>query len=91
MAPEPFVISLGDHGQLLTQRENFHMEQGAASEEPSQRGKKGSEDRAHVTDANAGAHNKSTESTHTKLLVGLQSEFYRTTRTLPFSLVKYWG
>ncbi len=67
------MVSMGDQGQLLTQRENFHMEQGAASEEPSQRGKKGSEDRAHVTDANPGAQNKSTESGHTKFLVGTGS------------------
>ncbi len=52
------MISLRDHGQLLAQREDFRMKQGAASEEPSQRGKKGSEDRAHMADANAGAQNK---------------------------------
>lgn len=67
---ESFPLSRGDHGQLLTECEDFQLEQGAASEEPGQRGKKGSEDRAHVRDANAGAQNKSTESIHTKLLVG---------------------
>ena len=44
-----------DHGQLLSQREGFHMKQGAASEEPVQRGEEGSEDRAHTADANASA------------------------------------
>ncbi len=46
------------------------MEQGAALEDPSQRGKKGSEDSAHATDANAGARNKSAKSIRTKFLVG---------------------
>ena len=53
MEPEPFVISLGDHGQLLTQPENFHMEQGAASEEAGQRGEQGEYDSFHPMDANA--------------------------------------
>ena len=66
METEPFVVSLGDHGQLLTQREDFHMKQGATSEEPAQLGKNGSEDRAHVADANAGAKKKSTKSIGTK-------------------------
>ena len=34
----------------------------------------GSEDRAHVTDANAGAQNKSTKSIRTKFLVGTGSK-----------------
>ncbi len=53
MEPEPFVISLGDHGQLLTQRENFHMEQGAAPEEAGQRGEQGEHDSFLPVDANA--------------------------------------
>ncbi len=75
------MVSMGDQGQLLKQRENFHMEQGAASEEPSQRGKKGSEDRAHVTDANACAQNKTTESIHTKMFVGTGLTIFASARS----------
>ncbi len=73
METEPFVVSLGDHGQLLTQRKDFHMKQGAASEEPAQRSKNGSEDRVHVADANASAEKKSTKSIGTKFLAGTGS------------------
>ena len=67
---ESFPLSRGDHGQLLTECEDFHLEQSAASEEPGKRGKKGSEDRAHAKDANAGAQNKSTKSIGTEFSAG---------------------
>ena len=87
METEPFVVSMGDQGQLLTQRENVHMEQGTASKKPGQRGKKGSEDRAHVTDATAGAQSKSTESVHTKCFVGTGQKRLRLGQEIPVAVL----
>jgi len=41
METEPFVISLADHGQLLTECEDLQVEQGAGSQEAGQRGEHG--------------------------------------------------
>lgn len=67
---EPFTVSLSDHAKLLAKREDFQVEQRAASEEAGQCGEHRVQDRLHRTDANAPDQKKPSESTGTRFLVG---------------------